>query len=174
MIRVMGQLQGQCIYCALTEEGLLAGTGRGHKYSECQNAKAAGCSMIEFKRWRCNIDFRQSKHCWKCGLSQHICQRLEALPAAMGETSRVLIAASLKECEYEGIMLLTMFILQEKWQHLEKIVASIGFRGNFTGDDLWEWLGAPTEGFGREQESNWMQTWAVICETYAEMAENLR
>ncbi len=58
MIRVMGQLQGQCIYCALTEEGILAGTGRGHKYSECQNAKAAGCGMIEFKQWRCNIDFR--------------------------------------------------------------------------------------------------------------------
>ncbi len=70
-------------------------------------------------------------------------------------------------------MLPAMFVLQQRWQHLEKIVASIRFQGNFASDDLWEWLGALTEGFRQEWESNWMETWAVICETYAEMMKGL-
>ena len=72
-------------------------------------------------------------------------------------------------------MLPSMFILQQQ-QHLHKIAGLVGFQGEYShGDsqssDLWEWLNETVEGFGKEWWSNWMETWASICETYVVMQE---
>ena len=165
MIKVMDRLQGQCIYCTLINKGGrmgesitrgLGSEGQLHAYDDCFNAEADGCGFIAYERWRDSIDFGQAKHCWECGLSQSICRRLER-PAGQ----RVL-------CEYPEIMLPSMFILHQR-QHLSKMVEAAGFQGKY-GSDLYEWLNETAEGFGREWQSNWMEIWEMICNTYIEMA----
>lgn len=60
-------------------------------------------------------------------------------------------------CEYDGIMLPSIFILWQQ-RHLCKIVEAVGFRGNYDGKDLWEWLSMTAESFGSYWHSNWMET----------------
>jgi hypothetical protein len=79
--------------------------------------------------------------------------------------------AEQQPCEYADIMLPSIFILQQQQQHLGKIVEAVGFQGEYSSDDLWEWLNETAEGFGQERWSNWMETWATICDTYIEMAQ---
>lgn len=81
------------------------------------------------------------QHCWECG-SQGICRRLERNP---GER---------QPCEYADITLPSIFILQQQQQHLGKMVEGVGFQGEYSSDDLWEWLNETAEGFGREGWSN--------------------
>ena len=64
-----------------------------------------------------------------------------------------------EECEYVGIMLPSMFILQYSQQHLYKIAQTIGFQreeGSSSGssielgEDFQEWLNKPRARFGQE------------------------
>lgn len=48
-----------------------------HGYAECMEAEEFGCGFEKYKVWREGIDLREYEHCWKCGLSQKICRRLE-------------------------------------------------------------------------------------------------
>jgi hypothetical protein len=164
MIKVMDQLQGQCIYCTLIHEGGQIGAsilqghrcqGQLHTYSECLDAEEDGCGFTAYQQWREGIDFGQAKHCWECGLSQSICRRLERRPE-----DRV-------PCDYPNIMLPSIFILHQQ-QHLAKGVETVGFQGEYDSD-LYEWLNETAEGFGREWESNWMKTWRAVCEMYKRM-----
>jgi len=153
MIKVMDDLQGQCIYCTtmIEEQRPL------HTYSECTEAVADGCGYNAYQQWRSGVDFGQAKQCWECGLSQRICRRLER-PAGQW-----------LPCEYAGIMLPSIFIVQQQ-QHLAKIVQAVGFQGMYDSDDLWEWLNETAEGFGAEWSSNWMKTWMFICKIYTDTA----
>jgi len=113
MIKVIDQLQGgECIYCTIMineeEQGQL------HRYSDCTEAKADGCGFAVYKQWRSGIDFGEAKHCWKCGLSQRICRRLER-PGGQQQP-----------CEYADIMLPSIFILHQR-QQLKKLVLEVGF-----------------------------------------------
>jgi hypothetical protein len=168
MIRVMDHLQGQCIYCTLVNEGgakgesLLQGEkirGELHIYRDCLDAKAAGCGFERYKKWRKRVNFGKAKHCWKCGLSQRICRRLESPQVDQ------------QPCEYDDIMLPSIFILWQQ-QHLQKIVEAVGFQGNYNGNDLWEWLSGIAEAFGSHWPSNWMETWSMTCETYLKLARD--
>jgi len=152
MIAVMDRLQGECIYCALSMKG-----ERLHAYSKCTKAKAEQCEFAAYQQWRKGIDFGQAKHCWECGLSQYVCRRLEGQPNQQ------------VACEYPEIMLPSIFILQQQ-QHLPKIVQAAGFQGEYDSEDLWEWLNRTAEGFGREWDSNWTETWITICEKYVKIA----
>jgi hypothetical protein len=67
-------------------------------------------------------------------------------------------------------MLPSIFILQQH-QHLDKVVETLRFQGDYRSDDLWEWLNRTAEGFGQEWSSNWMEVWATICETYVAMGK---
>ena len=91
-------------------------------------------------------------------MCQSMCRRLEQL-----EGERL-------PCEYMDIMLPSMFVLQRN-QHLQKIVETIGFQGDYDSDDLWGWLNGTFEGFGQDWWSNWMEVWATICETYIGMGK---
>jgi superfamily II DNA helicase RecQ len=168
MITVMDQMQGQCIYCTLMQEGGQMGAsvsqgqrwqGKLHTYSECLDARANNSGFAAYQQWRLGINFGQAKHCWECGLSQSICRRLERSKAEEREA-----------CDYPEIMLPSIFILQQR-QHLCKVVESVGFQGEHDSEDMWEWLNGTAEGFGQEWWSNWMETWATICETFKEMRE---
>ena len=48
---------------------------------------------------------------------------------------------------------------------------AVGFQGEYSSDDLQEWLNETAEGFGQEWESNWMETWQIICNSRIEMAQ---
>lgn len=149
MIRVMDRLQGRCIYCELMkgEEGQL------HGYSDCIDAEADGCGYNAYKQWREEVDLGQYQHCWKCGMSQDVCRRLE----------------DDGWCEYPDIMLPGMFILHQQ-SHLATIVETVGFQGEYR-IDVWEWLNEIAEGFGGKWESNWMKTWRGICVIYQSMVD---
>jgi superfamily II DNA helicase RecQ len=97
MIKVMSQLQGQCIYCGIMMKGNRA--GQLHEYSDCIEAVADGCEFTAYQQWRSGVDFGQARHCWECGLWQGICRRLER-----AEGQRL-------ACEYADIMLPSVFIL---------------------------------------------------------------
>ena len=124
-----------------------------HAYEDCLDAIDDKCGFPEYCKWRRGVDFEQAKHCWKCGLSQRICRRLEQGPDPKNA------------CDYPDIMLPAMFIFHQRG-YLAKLVQKLGFRGEYKGEDLVEWLNSPAEGFGLEWQSNWMQAWEVICETY--------
>ena len=157
IVKAMGQLQGQCIYCSIMIEGE---RGKSHEYSNCRNAEADGCGFALYRQWRKGVSFRQAKHCWECGLSQRICRRLEqAVEQRMA-------------CEYANIMLPSIFILHQH-QHLQKMAKVIGFQGDYDSEDFQEWLSGTASGFGREWESNWMELWATICVTYIEMVKGV-
>lgn len=111
IVKVMDDLQGQCIYCALWGSG---SEGPFHKYSDCREAEANGFGCVAYTQWQKRIDFGRAKHCWECGLCQSMCRRLEQ---PKGERL---------PCEYMDIMLPSMFVLQRN-QHLQKIVEMIGF-----------------------------------------------
>jgi hypothetical protein len=68
------------------------------------------------------------------------------------------------ECEYDGIMLVGMFILYQRG-YLWKIVREVGFQGDF-GEDIWKWMNERGEEEGGEILSNWMKTWYRICNMY--------
>ena len=117
MIEVIDQLQCVCIYCGLiykrrTRESTLyeRGLEGPHEYKDCREAERYGCGLERYKAWREGIDLGEYQHCWKCGLSQKICRRLE-------EDGW---------CEYPEIMLPGIFILHKR-QHLQGIVETIGF-----------------------------------------------
>ena len=149
MIEVMNQLQGSCIYC-----GLIKGKDCiPHTYKDCIKAEAAGCGVEQYKEWRGGIDLGEYQHCWKCGLSQKICRRLE----------------DDGWCEYPDIMLPGIFVLYQQ-QHLARTVELVGFQGSYP-EDVWEWLKEVGEGFGREWESNWMRTWRMVCQMYNMMTK---
>jgi hypothetical protein len=116
------------------ESGLL------HIYSNCCKAEADGCRFDKYKQWREGVNFRQAKHCWQCGLSQSICQQLERQEKGKGVDRRGRGGGGggggqeqgqmqKEECEYTGIMLPSMFILQQSQQHLHKIAQLVGFQG---------------------------------------------
>ena len=155
MIKVMEQLQGECIYCAMMMNGRWA--ERLHAYRDCRAAQDEQCGVGQYHQWREDISFGQAKHCWECGLSQRICRRLEAPEKQLA-------------CEYAEIMLPGIFILHQR-QYLQRVVEAVGFQGTYDGEDLWEWLNGTAEGFGREWESNWMETWKLICQLYMKMAK---
>jgi superfamily II DNA or RNA helicase len=170
MIKAMDRLQGRCIYCTLMHKHGQMGAsisqghrsiGELHEYAECLDAKAEGCGFSAYQRWRKGVSFGQAKHCWECGLSQRVCRRLE------GGKER---DREYEACEYAEIMLPSIFVLQQQ-QHLAGIVQAVGFQGEYGSDDLKEWLNDTAEGFGQEWQSNWMETWQTICETYMEMAQ---
>ena len=158
MIKVMNRLQGQCIYCTLThKEGWMGKSishghksiGELHEYKECLDAEADGCGFKAYQQWRKRVSFGQAKHCWECGLSQRICRRLERGKGKKGEY---------EACEYADIMLPSIFVLHQQ-QHLIGIVKAVGFQGDYSSEDLGEWLNDTAEGFGWEWQSNWMETW---------------
>ncbi|KAK6591301.1 hypothetical protein H4I96_12452 [Botrytis cinerea] len=151
MMAVMDRLQGDCIYCGLMKKE--HARGRAHAYQDCLDAVASGCGRPAYQAWREKIDLGSFQHCWKCGLSQRICRRLE----------------DDGWCEYPEVMLPGIFILHQQ-QHLPAIVEAAGFHGDYTAD-IWEWLQEVGEGFGRDWESNWMKTWRMACEIYARMME---
>jgi hypothetical protein len=162
MMEVMDQLQGVCIYCGLihgrsTRESTLyeRGLEGPHEYKDCREAERDGCGLERYKAWREGIDLGEYQHCWKCGLSQKICRRLE-------EDGW---------CEYPGIMLPGIFILHKR-QHLQGIVETIGFQGDYEAD-VWEWLNEVGEAFGVEWERNWMRTWRQICKMYEMMTQDI-
>jgi superfamily II DNA helicase RecQ len=157
IVKAMGQLQGQCIYCTIMIEGE---KGKSHEYSDCIEAEANRCGFVLYEQWREGVDFGQAKHCWECGLSQRICRRLER-PVEQR-----------MPCEYPDIMLPSIFILHQQ-KHLQKMAKAIGFQGDYDGEDFQEWLSGTAEGFGQEWESNWMELWATICVTYMEMVEGV-
>jgi superfamily II DNA helicase RecQ len=211
MIKVMNQLQGQCIYCGIMIRGGGSGSGRGgegsgsgllHTYSNCHKAEADGCGFSKYEQWREGVNFGQAKHCWHCGLSQSICRRLERQEKGKGvdrrgrggggrggrggrgsirgqEQGQMQEQQQQEECEYAGIMLPSMFILQQSQQHLYKIAQLIGFRGEWSsgsggsielGEDFQDWLNEPRARFGQEWWSNWMEVWIEICATYIKIA----
>lgn len=149
MVAVMDRLQGDCIYCGLMRRERTR--GRAHPYQDCQHAAESGCGIQVYKAWRAEIDLGACQHCWKCGLSQRICRRLEGNGW----------------CEYPEVMLPGIFVLYQQ-QHLQVIVEAAGFQGDY-GEDIWEWLKEVGEGFGQDWESNWMKTWRMVCEIYAKM-----
>jgi superfamily II DNA helicase RecQ len=153
MIEVMDRLQGSCICCGLIQ-GEHSG-GIGHKYQDCPEAEKLGCGIKAYKAWRVDVDLGQYQHCWKCGLSQRICRRLE----------------DDGWCEYPEVMLPGMFILHEQ-KHLKDIAEAAGFQGDYD-KDIWEWLKEIGEGFGVEWESNWIKTWRMACQIY-EMMRNMK
>ena len=63
MIKVMDQLQGECIYCALTvldEPGVEPKFGGPlHAYSECPSAKEDEhkCEFERYRQWREQVNF---------------------------------------------------------------------------------------------------------------------
>ena len=128
MTAVMDQLQGGCIYCGL----IRGGDGQPHAYKDCSEAEASGCGIGQHEVWREGIDLGQYQHCWKCGLSQKICRRLE----------------DDGWCEYPEVMLPGIFVLHQR-QHLQGIVEAAGFQGDYE-QDVWEWLkGVWGRGWGR-------------------------
>ena len=170
MIKVMSRLQGQCVYCTLIHkqghmgESISQGQrsfGELHAHAECLDADTDGCGFEAYKQWREGISFGQAKHCWECGLSQRVCRRLERGKGKKEEYSA---------CEYADIMLPSIFVLHQR-QHLVEVVKAVGFQGEYSSDDLGEWLNETAEGFGQEWQSNWMETWQTICNTYIEMAQ---
>lgn len=151
MIAVMDRLQGDCIYCGLMLKE--HARGRAHAYKDCWQAVESGCGIAAYEAWREKVDLGTFQHCWKCGLSQRICRRLE----------------DDGWCEYPEVMLPGIFILYQE-QHLQVIVEAAGFQGDYAVD-IWEWLKEVGEGFGQDWESNWMKTWRMACEIYARMIE---
>lgn len=147
MMAVMGRLQGNCIYCGLIQRSDCP----PHSYDECVQAEAGQCGRQEYIAWREGIDLGQYQHCWKCGLSQKICRRLE----------------DDGWCEYPEVMLAGLL---HQRQHLQGIVETVGFQGSYE-QDIWEWLGRVGEGFGREWESNWMRAWRMVCQMYDMMRQ---
>jgi hypothetical protein len=138
MIEVMDRLQVDCIYCGLMQKE--HARGRVHAYKECRQAVETGCGIQAYEAWRADIDLGSFQHCWKCGLSQRICRRLE----------------DDGWCEYPEVMLPGIFVLYQQ-QHLQVIVEAVGFQGDYAVD-IWEWLKEVGEGFG-----NWMKTWRMAC-----------
>jgi superfamily II DNA helicase RecQ len=149
LIEVMDRLQGHCIFCGLIQKEYARGAA--HAYKDCPQAVESGCGFAEYEAWRETIDLGSFQHCWKCGLSQRICRRLE----------------DDGWCEYPEIMLPGMFILYQQ-QHLQIVVEAVGFQGDYAVD-IWEWLKEVGEGFGQDWESNWMKTWRMACEIYTRM-----
>ena len=166
MIKVMDLLQGQCLYCTLIKKGEMGESisegsgsqGQLHQYNDCFNAEADRCGHTAYGDWRAKVDFGQAKHCYKCGLSQRICRRLER-----PEEDRL-------PCEYPNIMLPSIFILHQQG-HLTAIVQAVGFQGEYNSEDLWEWLNRTAEGWGLEWESNWMKMWEAICKKVTAIAK---
>ena len=151
MIEVMDRLQSDCIYCGLMQRE--HARGRAHAYKDCMQAAESGCGIGAYQAWREDIDLGEFQHCWKCGLSQKICRRLE----------------DDGWCEYPEVMLPGIFVLYQQ-QHLQVIAEAAGFQGDYK-QDIWEWLKEVGEGFGVEWESNWMKTWRMVCQVYTMMRE---
>ena len=137
--------------------GGLESKGQLHEYNDCFNAEADQCGNVAYYQWRCKVFFKKAKHCWECGLSQRICQRMET---RKGE--------EYKPCEYPKVMLPSIFILHQQ-EHLAAIVEAVGFQGEYNSEDLWEWLNETAEGWGLKWESNWMKTWEAICKKLVAM-----
>ena len=150
IIKVIDQLQGGCIYCRLMMK-----REQLHAYSKCGAAQADQCGYAAYQQWREEVDFGQARHCWSYRLSQSICQRLEQLGQQL-------------EYKYSEVMLPSMFILYQR-QHLVKVAEAVGFQGK--NSDLYEWLNKTAEGFGWEWQSNWMETWMLICQMYIKLAQ---
>ena len=151
MIEVMDRLQSDCIYCGLMQRE--HARGRAHAYKDCRQAVESGCGIGAYEAWREDIDLGEFQHCWKCGLSQKICRRLE----------------DDGWCEYPEVMLPGIFVLYQQ-QHLQVIAEAAGFQGDYP-QDIWEWLKEVGEGFGVEWESDWMKTWRMVCQVYTMMRE---
>lgn len=151
MYEVMDRLQSDCIYCGLMQRE--HARGRAHAYKDCTQAAESGCGIGAYEAWRKDIDLGEFQHCWKCGLSQKICRRLE----------------DDGWCEYPEVMLPGIFVLYQQ-QHLQVIAEAAGFQGDYK-QDIWEWLKEVGEGFGVEWESNWMKTWRMVCQVYTMMRE---
>jgi superfamily II DNA helicase RecQ len=155
MIKVMNQLHGCCIYCMLIyHEEPPRERAKSHEYKDCVQAEELGCGIEAYQTWREGIDLGQYQHCWKCGLSQKICRRLE----------------NDGWCEYPEVMLPGLFILQQR-KYLEPIAEAAGYQGSCP-EDMWAWLREVGEGFGTEWESNWMRTWRMVCRMYEMMVES--
>ena len=159
MIKVMDQLQGQCIYCTLMRKGQiresitggLESIGQLYEYNDCFNAEVNQCGNVEYYHQRLKVFFKKVKHCQECGLSQRICQRLETK-----QREECLL------CEYPKVMLLGIFILHHRG-HLAAIVEAVGFQGEYNSEDLWEWLNETAREWGLKWESNQMKTQKAIC-----------
>lgn len=61
----------------------------------CEWMGVRQCGVTVYEAWRENVDLGTFQHCWKCGLSQRICRRLE----------------DDGWCEYPEVMLPGIFIL---------------------------------------------------------------
>ena len=158
MIKVMDQLQGQCIYCTLMRKGQigesitggLESIGQLYKYNNCFNVEVNQCGNVEYYHQRLKVFFKKVKHCQECGLSQRICQRMETK-----ETKDQLL------CEYAKIMLPSIFILHQQ-ERLAAIVEAVGFQGEYDSKDLQEQLNETAREQGLKWESNQMKTQEAI------------
>jgi superfamily II DNA or RNA helicase len=147
MIGVMDELQGHCIYCRFIRGGDIGDQG-AHTYPDCILAEQSGCGYQSYQGWREGVDLGTYQHCYKCGLCQKVCRRLE----------------DDGWCEYPDIMLPGLYVLYQQ-QHLQGVVEAVGFQGE-SKEDIWEWLKEVGEGFGTQWESHWMKTWRMACQIY--------
>lgn len=147
MAEVMTQLQGSCIYCQLIYQEPRA----PHGYPTCEQAQAQACGPVAYQTWRTEVDLGAHEHCWKCGLGQQVCRRLE----------------NDGWCEFPDIMLPSIFVLYQKG-YLEQVVSEAGFQGLYP-EDIWEWMNEKREIGGGRWESNWMVTWRMVCQFYRQM-----
>jgi hypothetical protein len=147
MIAVMDELQGNCIYCQLIRGGDVGDQG-AHIYQDCIFAEGSGCGYKSYQEWREGVDLGTYQHCYKCGLCQKVCRRME------GDGW----------CEYPEVMLPGIYVLYQQ-EHLQGVAEAVGFQGQFE-EDVWEWLKEVGEGFGRQWESHWMKTWRMACRIY--------
>ena len=57
MIKVMNQLQGQCIYCTLMYKRGHMSFEELHAYTECLHAEEKGCGFKAYQQWREGVSF---------------------------------------------------------------------------------------------------------------------
>ena len=155
MMAVMDELQGNCIYCQLIRGGDIGDQG-AHAYPDCIFAEGSGCGYKSYQEWREGVDLGTYQHCYRCGLCQKVCRRLE----------------DDGWCEYPEVMLPGIYVLYQQ-EHLQGVVEAVGFQGQFE-EDVWEWLKEVGEGFGLQWESHWMKTWRMVCQIYIIMKAKVK
>ena len=112
LIKVMQYLKGQCIYCELLNMPHVAGSDE-HLYAKCMVTQGNGVGIEEFHKWKKGLRLTTSyEQCFKCGLSQRVCQRLEGGGGG--------------ECEYGDIMMPRLYALSFT-NALEGGVKRLGF-----------------------------------------------
>ena len=148
----MAELQKGCIYCQL----VYGPSDWGHEYRECKRAQAEHADSISYEVWRSGLGFPGGRQCWGCGLPQ---SRYVRIAGGTGQA-----------CAYQDVIFQGSFIL---WTQglLMAVLDWAGFTGEAgaDGQEVWQWMSLEREGFGAEQESNWMGTWRRVYKVYQQM-----